>query len=218
MAFLETVAVLGAAKFGQKVLESVAGTVAQKVAKGVTDQLSKPFEVTPIEKAIAASFRKAEEEVDLFYPAEQGRVEGFLKDFFSKEWVVQELQKPLKNQGERNPDVALLVKGFETALKDDKKVNDFTKALKKDERSNEYTVVDKSLIESWIRAFVKTYLKQTPANLEFETCKEDYFKQLKSGKNDVAELFCGDVGTKAGGFPNFRFLSRTPGRSPPCPP
>lgn len=155
MAFLETVAVLGAAKFGQKVLESVAGTVAQKVAKGVTDQLSKPFEVTPIEKAIAASFRKAEEEVDLFYPAEQGRVEGFLKDFFSKEWVVQELQKPLKNQGERNPDVTLLVKGFETALKDDQKVSDFTKALKQDERSNEYTVVDKSLIESWIRLLLK---------------------------------------------------------------
>ena len=93
MAFVETFLGLGAAKLGQKVLESVAGTVAQKVAKGVTDQLSKPFEETPIQKAIAASFRKAEEEVDLFYPAEQGRIDGFLKDFFSKEWVVQELQR-----------------------------------------------------------------------------------------------------------------------------
>jgi HEAT repeat protein/energy-coupling factor transporter ATP-binding protein EcfA2 len=163
MALLETL--------GIKALESLAGTVAGTVTKGAIQGVSSRLEVSELQKAIKAGIVAANEKVDLFSPAEQGVIPGFLNRVF--ELGVQELQKPLKNEG--IPDVAYLVKVFEEALKDE---------LNKD-RSKLEGRVDESRIRDWIEAFVNTYFEQTSGYLRFQVAKENYFKQLENYFDDV---------------------------------
>ncbi|MBE9119176.1 HEAT repeat domain-containing protein, partial [Lusitaniella coriacea LEGE 07157] len=160
-----------------KLASSVAGAVAPHVLKKIQSQLNP----TEVEKALKAGIVAAEkQEADLnptqrlFFRAEPDFVGGFLKDFFSRDSVREELVKPLENKG--LPDVEYLVKEFARSRQGNNKI-----AL----QGNEKIVLQDNRIKPWLKAFVDTYFEQTSTYLRFQVAKEDYLAQLAKQFDDV---------------------------------
>jgi anion-transporting ArsA/GET3 family ATPase len=149
---------------GAKAATVIISKIATEVLKGIGDRLSP----TELSKAIHAAINAADQQVDLFGPAEQGVIPDFLELFAKRS--TQELQKPLKDEG--IPDVAFLVKVFEALLEEKPKV--------------EERLPDKSkkAIAPWLAVFVNTYFEKTN-QVRFQVAKEDYLEQLANFFDDV---------------------------------
>jgi HEAT repeat protein len=140
------------------------GTVklADRLLSGVGSKLN----TQELDKALKAGITAAHErEKTLFYPCPPHLIPGFLDGVF-KEVGIQELQKPLLEQG--TPQVAFLVEAFKTALKEHSKVKVYD---------------DK--IEPWIRIFANTYFEKTRNYLRFKVTKDGYLKRLDDWFDDI---------------------------------
>ncbi len=149
---------------GTKAATVITSKIATEVLEGIGDRLSP----TELSKAIHAAIDAADEQVNLFGPAEQGVLPDFLELFAKRS--TQELQKPLKDEG--IPDTAFLVKVFEALLEEKPKVKE--------------RLLDKSkkAIAPWMTVFVNTYFEKTN-QVRFQVAKEDYLEQLANFFDDV---------------------------------
>ncbi|UBF26959.1 NACHT domain-containing protein [Kovacikia minuta CCNUW1] len=151
MAVLETI--------GIKAATILAGKIATEVLKGVGDRLNP----TELERALEVAILAADQQVYLFYPAEQGLIPDFLHKVFTEK-AIEELQKTLKQDGSP-PDGDFLVKAFEQALEDNPKIK--SRGIVKPEQ-----------IQAWMEVFAQTYFEQTRSYLKFQVAKRDYLEQL----------------------------------------
>ncbi len=87
---------------------------------------------------------------------------------FFKGSGLQQLQKPLNNQGK--PEVDFLVTAFKAQLKSQPQMQGR---------------VDESSLQPWMEVFVETYFAGTENYLVFQVAKEKYFKQLENYFDDV---------------------------------
>jgi predicted NACHT family NTPase len=134
------------------------------VLNGVSTKLNSK----DLDKALKKATKSAhEQQKQLFIKCEPGLAKSFLEQFFTGSGL-QELQKPLNNQG--TPQIDFLVTAFKAALTSHPEMQ---------------CRVDESAIEPWMKVFVETYFAQTNNYLAFQVAKEDYFKQLINYFDDV---------------------------------
>ncbi|MBD2060262.1 HEAT repeat domain-containing protein [Oculatella sp. FACHB-28] len=138
-----------------------------KVSETVLTGVSSKLHSSDLDKALKAATKAAQEQHrQLFFRCEPDFIPKFLEQFF-KGSGLQELQKPLNNQGA--PQVDFLVAAFREAAQEDPKMQK----------------VDQLLVEPWLKVFVETYFSKTDTFLRFQIAKEDYFKQLVNRFDDV---------------------------------
>jgi hypothetical protein len=151
---------------GIKAATVLAGKIATKVLKEIGDR----FNQTELEKALQIAIVEADQQVDLFHPAEQGFIPDFLQKVFTGK-AIEELQKPLKQEGSP-PDVIYLVEAFNQTLEDSSQVKS-------------RGVVKHDQIQPWMQVFAQTYFEKTRSYLEFRIAKRDYLEQLANFFDDV---------------------------------
>jgi HEAT repeat protein len=151
---------------GIKAATVLAGKIATEVLKEIGDR----FNQTELEKALQIAIVEADQQVDLFHPAEQGFIPDFLQKVFTGK-AIEELQKPLKQEGSP-PDVIYLVEAFNQTLEDSSQVKS-------------RGVVKPDQIQPWMQVFAQTYFKKTRSYLEFRIAKRDYLEQLANFFDDV---------------------------------
>jgi hypothetical protein len=156
----------GLEAIGIKTATVLAGKIATEVVKGIGDRLNQ----TELERALQTAITGADQQVDLFYPAEQGFIPDFLQKVFTGK-AIEELQKPLKQEGSP-PDNSHLVEAFNQTLEDSSQVKS-------------RGVVKHDQIQLWMQVFAQTYFKKTRSYLEFRIAKRDYLEQLANFFDDV---------------------------------
>jgi HEAT repeat protein/energy-coupling factor transporter ATP-binding protein EcfA2 len=155
---------LAAAAIAPWLGEWVTTKIAEAVLGGVSGRL-KPEDLGKALKTCAAA---ADKQVRLFYNCYPRFVPPFLDHVF-KDLAIEELQRPLKEEG-TPPRVDFLVKAFQEALQDHPKV-------KQD--------IDTSLIKPWLEVFARTYFESTKTYLNFQVVKDNYFKRLEDWFDDI---------------------------------
>ncbi|MGB6299667.1 MAG: HEAT repeat domain-containing protein [Rivularia sp. (in: cyanobacteria)] len=139
--------------------------IAKSVVSGVGNQLHH----SDLEKALKASLEVAcEQEEGLFYRCQKDGREGYEKflNAFFQEKAIEELQKPLKNEG--TPDVDFLTKAF----------------IQETVNHSEMNKIDKNCVKPWMEVFINEYLKKT-IDIKFQVAKENYLKQIEKWFDDV---------------------------------
>lgn len=149
---------------GAKLLDWSTEKVEDVLLNGVSSKLNSKDLDKALKKATKAAH---EQQKALFIKCESGLAKSFLEQFFTGSGL-QELQKPLNNQG--TPQLDFLVLSFQAALKSHPEMQGR---------------VDQSVIEPWMKVFVETYFTQTNNYLAFQVAKEGYFKQLINYFDDV---------------------------------
>ncbi|MEM6402481.1 MAG: HEAT repeat domain-containing protein [Cyanobacteria bacterium P01_D01_bin.116] len=159
---METVSVM----ITGKILEFGIEKVCEKVLSGIGSKLNN----SDLEKALKISVKTAcEKEERLFYSCQTDGLKGtakFLNKFFT-ERAIEELQKPLKNEG--NLDIDFLTKAF----------------IQESQTHSEMEKINKSCVKSWMKIFVDTYFKNTNTYIKLQVTKECYFKQLANWFDDI---------------------------------
>lgn len=136
--------------------------IAGSIIKGISTQL-KPQD---IERALKAAVNAAEKQCEsLFFQCDPKVRRKFLDDYFQGK-VVEELQKPLKDQV-INLDFLIFV--FQEAFKNSQ-----------DEKNS----INQEFIKPWLEVFNTTYF-QVIGNLNFKYAKANYLKQLANCYDDV---------------------------------
>ncbi len=159
---MEPVAVM----IASKILEFGTEKVCEKVLSGIGSKLNH----SDLEKALKISVKTAcEQEDGLFYRCQTDGFKGtakFLNKFFTEK-AIEELQKPLINEG--LPDIEFL-----------------TKALTQEARNHsEMQKINESYVKTWMEIFVSTYFENTNTYTRFQVAKENYLKQLANWFDDV---------------------------------
>ncbi|MEM6752783.1 MAG: HEAT repeat domain-containing protein [Cyanobacteria bacterium P01_C01_bin.38] len=149
-----------------KILEFGTEKVCEKVLSGIGSKLNR----SDLEKALKISVKTAcEQEERLFFRCQNDGFKGttkFLNKFFT-ETAIEELQKPLKNEG--NLDIEFLSKAF----------------IQEAQNHSEMQKIDESCVKPWMKVFVSTYFENTNTYIKFQVAKEDYLKQLANWFDDV---------------------------------
>ncbi|MBE9129361.1 HEAT repeat domain-containing protein [Coleofasciculus sp. LEGE 07081] len=139
-----------------------------KVAEALLTGVGSKLNPNDLERALKAAIKAAQEQHQaLFFRCEPDFVPKFLEHFF-KGVGLEELQKPLNNQG--MPQVDYLVAAFKQAANDDSRMQG---------------KIEESLVKSWMEVFVRTYFERTNEYLRFQVAKADYFEQLANWFDDV---------------------------------
>ncbi|MEA5594451.1 NACHT domain-containing protein [Rivularia sp. UHCC 0363] len=149
-----------------KLLEFGTEKVCEKVLSGTGSKLNH----TDLEKALKISVKTAcEQEDGLFYRCQTDGFKGtakFLNKFFTEK-AIEELQKPLINEG--LPDIEFLTKAFTQEARN----------------HSEMQKINESCVKSWMEIFVSTYFENTNTYTRFQVAKENYLKQLANWFDDV---------------------------------
>ncbi|NEO29884.1 MAG: NACHT domain-containing protein [Symploca sp. SIO3C6] len=148
-------------------------SVAQVVAPVLLKKTNSKINPTDLEKALVAGMNAAQEREQtlppqqwLFFRSEPDFIDRFLKDFFQRDGVQEELQKPLKNEG--MPDVLFLVEKFKQVAEHNSRIQP-----------------QEDYIFPWIEAFVKTYIEKTDSYIRLQLAKADYSQQMTKWFNDL---------------------------------
>ncbi|MGB3655372.1 MAG: NACHT domain-containing protein, partial [Rivularia sp. (in: cyanobacteria)] len=149
-----------------KLLEFGTEKVCEKVLSGIGSKLNH----SDLEKALKISVKTAcEQEERLLYRCQTDGFKGtakFLNKFFTEK-AIEELQKPLKNEG--NLDIEFLTKAFTQEARN----------------HSEMQKINESCVKSWMEIFVRTYFENTNTYTRFKVAKENYLKQLANWFDDV---------------------------------
>ncbi len=149
-----------------KILEFGTEKVCEKLLSGVGSKLNH----SDLEKALKISVKAAcEQEEGLFYRCQTDGFKGtgrFLNKFFTEK-AIEELQKPLKNEG--LPDIDFLTEAF----------------IQEARNHTEMQKIDESCAISWMKVFVSTYFENTNTYIKFKVAKQDYLEQLANWFDDV---------------------------------
>jgi hypothetical protein len=159
------------AVIGGAMLKSAAAAGAGKLVAAAVEQGKRKLFPSDLEKAILAGFNAARAEdvaasptSHLFVGCQAQEQAECLKRFVEYQTTVDELQKPLLDEGK--PDVDCLLMAFEQ-VGDDLKLN-----------------LVKLSLRRWITTFVETYFNQTAA-IRFQVAKGRYLEQLAQRVDDV---------------------------------
>jgi hypothetical protein len=137
--------------------------IAGSMVKGISTQL-KPQD---IERALKSAVNAAEKQYELlFFQCDPKVRRKFLDDYFQGQ-VLEELQKPLKEQA---IDLNFLVFAFEEAVK---------------KSQDEKNPINQDFIKPWLEVFNSEYFKAIGAYLKFHYAKANYLKQLANWYDDV---------------------------------
>ncbi|MCP2727890.1 HEAT repeat domain-containing protein [Limnofasciculus baicalensis] len=139
----------------------------EKIAEVLLGGVTSPLKAGDLGKALKKCATLADKEIPLFYSCEPRFVPGLLDRVF-KDLAVEELQKPLKNEG--IPNLDYLVHAFKLALDDRPQI-----------KSN----IKVDLIQPWLQIFVNAYFQRSQEYLRFQVAKADYFEQLANWFDDV---------------------------------
>ena len=149
-----------------KILEFGTEKVCEKVLSGIGSKLNH----SDLEKALKISIKTAcEREERLFYSCQTDGFKGtakFLNKFFTEK-AIEELQKPLINEG--LPDIEFLTKAFTQEARN----------------HSEMQKINESCVKSWMKIFVSTYFENTNTYIKFKVAKQDYLEQLANWFDDV---------------------------------
>ncbi len=149
-----------------KILEFGTEKVCEKLLSGVGSKLNH----SDLEKALKISVKTAcEQEERLFYRCQTDGFKGtgrFLNKFFTEK-AIEELQKPLKNEGNINID--FLTEAF----------------IQEAQNHTEMQKINESCTKSWMKVFVSTYFENTNTYIKFKVAKQDYLEQLENWFDDV---------------------------------
>ncbi|MGD1804052.1 HEAT repeat domain-containing protein [Dapis sp. BLCC M126] len=156
-------------------LPKIAAPLLGSVLKQGGDRLFQSLNKTDIEKAIESGEKAVKEwekilhpQKLLFYSAKPDGWNGFnkfLREYFHNSGVLQELQKPLINQGK--PDIDFLISIFQQ------------------EAEAKNIQLNSEGIQPWIETFVNAYFQQTDTYIKFQVAKQNYFEQLANWFDDV---------------------------------
>ncbi len=137
--------------------------IAASIVKGISTQL-KPQD---IERALKLAVNAAEEQCkSLFFQCDPKVRQKFLDNYFQKQ-ILDELQKPLKDQA---IDLNFLVFAFQEVAKNSK---------------DEKNPINQDFIQPWLEVFKAEYIKAIGAYLKFQYAKTNYLKQLANCYDDV---------------------------------
>ena len=167
MPLLSFLASLELSKIASPLLGTVAGEAGKRIVKALTK--------SDVEKAIKAgedAVKEWEKQLEpsqlLFFHAPPDGLNGvkhFLQGYFTKSAVLEQLQKPLINQGK--PDRDILIRVF---LQDAETTN---------------IKLNQDSLTPWIETFVNAYFQHTVTYLKFQVAKQDYCEQLANWFDDV---------------------------------
>ncbi|MEO1430165.1 MAG: HEAT repeat domain-containing protein [Cyanobacteria bacterium J06633_8] len=139
-----------------KLIAPVAGVVAKPLSERIQSKLN-PNE---LEKALNVAIKSSNQLGEiLFSRCEPDSIPGFLGKFF-KNVVVEEFQKPFKNQG--TPQIDYLIEAFKCLAQEHSKIKDF----------------DEKYLKDWMEKFVNTFLSETNIYLRFKVAKDNYLNKL----------------------------------------
>ncbi|NER89120.1 sister chromatid cohesion protein PDS5 [Moorena sp. SIO3A2] len=154
-----------------KIASPLLGTVAGEAGKRIVKALTK----SDVEKAIKAgedAVKEWEKQLEpsqlLFFHAPPDGLHGvksFLQGYFTNSAVLEQLHKPLINQGK--PDRDILIRVFQQQAE--------THNIKLNQDS----------LKPWIERFVNAYFQHTVTYLKFQVAKQDYCEQLANWFDDV---------------------------------
>ena len=149
-----------------KILEFATEKVCEKVLSGIGSKLNH----SDLEKALKISLKAAcEQEEGLFYRCQTDGFKGtgrFLNKFFTEK-AIEELQKPLENEG--LPDIEFLSKAF----------------IEEARNHSEMQKINESCVKPWMEIFINTYFENTNTYIKFKVAKQDYLEQLENWFDDV---------------------------------
>ena len=144
--------------------------VTLEIAKSLLSGVGGKLHQSDLEKALKASAETAcEHEEGLFYRCQKDGIKGsakFLNQFFQIK-AIEELQKPLKNQGK--PDIDFLTTAF----------------IQETVNHSEMNKIKKDCVKPWMEAFVNKYFQSTNTYIKFQVAKENYLKQIEKWFDDV---------------------------------
>ena len=156
-------------------LPKIAAPLLGSVLKQGSDRLVQFLNKTDVEKAIISGEKAVKEwekilhpKQFLFYSAKPDGWNGFnkfLREYFDNSSVLEELQKPLINQGK--PDIDILIGIFER------------------EAEAQNIQLNKKSLQPWIETFVDAYFQKTDTYIKFQAAKQNYFEQLAKWFDDV---------------------------------
>ncbi|NEQ41556.1 MAG: signal transduction protein, partial [Okeania sp. SIO3I5] len=156
-------------------LPKIAAPLLGGVLKQGSDRFVQLLNKTDVEKAIISGEKAVREwektlhpQQLLFYSAKPDGWNGvnkFLSKYFDNYGVLQELQKPLINQGK--PDIDILISIF------------------KREAEAKKIQLNQQSLQSWIEIFVDAYFQKTDTYIKFQVAKQNYFEQLANWFDDV---------------------------------
>ncbi|MEM1167979.1 MAG: HEAT repeat domain-containing protein [Cyanobacteria bacterium P01_H01_bin.35] len=156
-------------------LPKIAAPLLGSVLKQGGDRLFQSLNKTDIEKAIESGEKAVREWEKILYPQQllfySAKPDGwngfnkFLSEYFHNYSVLQELQKPLINQGK--PDIDILIGIFER------------------EAEAKNIQLNQDSLQPWIETFVNAYFQKTDTYIKFQVAKQNYFEQLANWFDDV---------------------------------
>ena len=142
---------------------------AVKIASGILKNICSQLNPQEIEKALKVAITVADQHCDkLFGQSDKRFKRKFLDQYFQRKEVLEELQKPLINQG---INLDLLVFAFEETVN-----------TNNSDRNNR---INPEFIKPWLELFKTEYFKQIGGNLNFKYAKAVYLKQLVCWYDDV---------------------------------
>ncbi|NEO59639.1 MAG: signal transduction protein, partial [Moorea sp. SIO4G2] len=154
-------------KIGESLLEIVSG-------KG-WDSLTQALTKSDVDKAIKAgedAVKEWEKQLEpsqlLFFhtpPDGLNGVKRFLQGYFTNSAVLEQLQKPLINQGKPDRDI------LSTVFQQEAETNNIK--------------LNQDSLTPWIERFVNAYFQHTVTYLKFQVAKQDYCEQLANWFDDV---------------------------------
>ncbi|MBE9142566.1 hypothetical protein [Planktothrix mougeotii] len=141
---------------------------AVKIASGILKNICSQLNPQEIEKALKVAITVADQHCDqLFGQSDKRFKRKFLDQYFQRREVLEELQKPLVNQG---INLDLLVFAFKETVNNNNP-----------DRNNR---INREFIQPWLELFKTEYFKQI-GNLTFQYAKAVYLKQLANWYDDV---------------------------------
>ncbi|MGL4498303.1 MAG: NACHT domain-containing protein, partial [Planktothrix sp.] len=142
---------------------------AVKIASGILKNICSQLNPQEIEKALKVAITVADQHCDqLFGQSDKRFKRKFLDQYFQRKEVLEELQKPLVNQG---INLDLLVFAFEETVNNN--------------NSDGNNRINREFIKPWLELFKTEYFKQIGGNLNFKYAKTVYLKQLVCWYDDV---------------------------------
>ena len=142
---------------------------AVKIASHILKNICSKLNPQEIEKALKVAITVADQHCDqLFGQSDKRFKRKFVDQYFQRKEVLEELQKPLINQG---INLDLLVFAFEETVNNNNS-----------DRNNR---INREFIKPWLELFKTEYFKQIGDNLNFKYAKAVYLKQLVCWYDDV---------------------------------
>ncbi|HAC63538.1 MAG TPA: signal transduction protein, partial [Cyanothece sp. UBA12306] len=140
----------------------------ETIANSILDQTQSQLNKQDIDKALKSSISLAETKYKkVFFDCSERFKKDFIKAFFQRNEVLNELKKPLIDQA---IDLDFLVFTFKKII---------------ETKQDEDNTINRDFVQPWLETFKTEYLKKIGVYIKFEYAKAHYFQQLANWYDDV---------------------------------